>query len=197
MIVLGGREVPVRCRVRQELDRLQGWYATRGPGPLERLILHHDAALSAEGCISVLNRRRLSTHFVIDNDGTVVQLLDPLVHTAWATGRYNTSSIAVDVSNACELRYADRYDPPRPVITQRIHGCRVRWLGPYPCQEEALRELVRVLCVECGIPAVVPLDEAGEPILRVLDPVPHGVVGHLHCDRRKVDPYGLDWRALV
>jgi len=177
---------------------MQGHCSPREPRtPINRIILHHDAALSAEGCIAVLNRRRLSTHFIVDNDGSVVQLLDPIEHTAWATGRYNRTSIAIDISNACELRYAARYDPPRPVVTQRIHGHRIKWLGPYPCQEVALRELLRVLCRECEIPLAVPLDDAGEPDLRALDIVPRGVVGHLHCDSKKVDPFGVDWLALV
>jgi hypothetical protein len=40
------------------------------------VVTHWDACLSATSCKRILERRGISTHFVIDNDGTIVQLAD-------------------------------------------------------------------------------------------------------------------------
>lgn len=219
-IILGGREVGLGggIRVSHAFSLVPGAprpdenWARKAPRKvcvprngtkLTNVVLHHDACLSAVGgppgnsvrhsCYGTLLRRGLSTHFVIGNDGTVHQLLDPLVWSAWASGKFNQQSIAIDISNACELRYADRYDPPREIVRQQMQKGSVKWTAPYACQVETLVWLCRVLCVELEIPRETPIDAAGNPIMRYVRPVPHGVVGHLHLSKRKYDPFGLDW----
>jgi len=169
----------------------------RRTGTVQRIILHHDATLSARHCFKILRKRNLSTHFCIDNDGTIYQFLDPATTSAWASGKgYNQTAVAIDFSNACELKWASRYEPPRPVVEQRIHGHGVKWLGLYEVQQRACEKLCRLLCEAFGVPPVVPLGQDGEPLLGDLRPVPAGVIGHLHLTRRKFDPFGLDWMAL-
>ena len=185
------------ARVRQD-KLMAGGYSPRSlKTRLERIVLHHDAALSADGCRAALDSRKLSTHFCIDNDGTIVQYLDPLIATAWAMNAQNATGISIDFSNACEVRYADRYHPPRGLAKQTIQGSAVTWLALYPCQIDACAELVRVLCRETGIDPVVPLGPDGNAVLHCLSPVPKGVIGHLHCNPQKYDPFGLPWERFA
>ena len=74
---------------------------------------HWDVCLSAESCAKVLNKRGISVHFLIDNDGTIFQMLDTQ-HKGWHAGipRYeggNLKGIGVEISNAYYLKYQDWY----------------------------------------------------------------------------------------
>jgi len=164
--------------------------------PIKRLVLHHDAALSAKSCKAILQKRKFSTHFCIDNDGTIVQFFDPAKRVSWHAGIYNATGVGIDVSNAVELKWASRYTPRRAEVEQRIHGIKIRGLAPYVLQQRALEALCCVLCRELGVPGQVPLTTAGEPLLSLLGPVPSGIIGHLHLTTKKWDPFGVDWIAL-
>lgn len=170
------------------------------PERLNLIVVHHDATLSSApgrgSAYGVLLRRGLSTHFGIDNDATIWQFLDPWVWTAWHEGKTNGRSVGIDLSNACELRFSGRYNPPREIKEQLIHGARVRWLAPYPQQIEALATLCRALHEAIpSIPLQVPLSD-GKARLEVLPGRPVGVVGHLHLNVYKADPFGVDWSDL-
>ena len=39
-------------------------------------VAHWDVCLSSKSCFNVLKKRKLSVHFLIDNDGTIYQTLD-------------------------------------------------------------------------------------------------------------------------
>ena len=74
---------------------------------------HWDVCLSAESCARVLNKRGISVHFLIDNDGTIYQMLDTQ-HKAWHAGisNYaggNPKGIGVEISNAYYTKYQDWY----------------------------------------------------------------------------------------
>lgn len=207
-IILGGQPYEIQgVEVRQDpLLPPQGFFSERTGTVYRGIVIHHDACLSAAGCLRLMRGRkpptRVSTHFDIDNDASLVQLADPLRWRAWSACQHDKGRIAIDISNACDLKYEKSYTPRRPVVEQVIHGSSVRWLAPYPAQVETLVALVRLLCRVLSIPAVVPLRSDGMADLRLLDPVPNGVIGHLHCqkDKRgrasKVDPFGLDWPAF-
>ena len=72
---------------------------------------HWDVCLSAESCAKVLNKRGISVHFLIDNDGTIFQMLDTQ-HGAWhaGVGKVNHKSIGVEISNAYYTKYQDWYE---------------------------------------------------------------------------------------
>lgn len=193
--------------VRQDpLTPSSSFFSARTGTHYRGIVLHHDACLSAAACLKLMRARRppnrVSTHFVIDNDGSIVQLADPLLWRAWSACEHDSGRIAIDLSNACDLIYATRYTPRRPVLEQVIHGAKVLWLAPYPVQVDSLAALVRLLCRVVGIPAAVPLRADGSADLRLLSPVPDGVIGHLHCQTNKqgkankADPFGLDWPEL-
>ena len=71
-------------------------------------ILHWDAALSANSAYKILRKRKYSTHFVIDNDGTIVQMVDTN-DIAWHAGKVNKISIGIDFSNAFYTKYQSWY----------------------------------------------------------------------------------------
>ena len=75
------------------------------------VVTHWDATLSAKSCKNILEKKGISTHFVIDNDGTIVQLLDTN-NIGWHAGirSVNNTSIGIDFSNAVYEKYNKTYE---------------------------------------------------------------------------------------
>jgi len=172
------------------------------------VVTHWDAALSAASCKRILEKRKISTHFVIDNDGTIVQLVDPQ-DVAWHAGirRVNKASIGVDFSNAVYTKYNKVYNKKgfgfRPVISGwRVHGWRPKpFLGPYPAQIEAYKALLEVLHEHYNIPLECPLDENGQLLTKVHKPSKKakfkGVVNHYNLSTNKWDTLGLQLDQIL
>jgi hypothetical protein len=165
------------------------------------IVTHFDVCLSAKSCHRVLERRGISSHFAIDNDGTIYQMLDT-VHEGWHAGKVNNVSIGIDISNAIYLKYQKYYRMKgfgnRPTLTDlRVHNGRIKeCLGFYPVQIEAYKALVKTLCGHYDIPIECPLDEDGTLLRRVHpDSVKkkfRGVVSHFHLTRNKWDTANLE-----
>lgn len=162
------------------------------------LVVHHDATLSSRACIAVLNRRGLSTHLLIDNDGTLYQMID-LVHGTWHAGKQNPASIGLDMSNAADVRYASRYRD-RGVFQGEINGGTIAALGYAEPQYRTLISLIRAL--SRFFPRVRPLppvDPKGQVITRMISNADEfeGIVGHFHLSAHKWDPGpGFDWKRV-
>lgn len=172
---------------------------------------HWDVCLSAESCEKVLNRRGVSVHFCIDNDGTIYQLLDTQ-HKAWHAGisRYeggNTKGIGVEISNAYYLKYQDWYVRhgfgERPVQERGyVHG---RTLDPfldfYPVQLEALKALWKAVHIGIGIPLEYPQNSSGNIETGVHKDCErgnfHGFCNHYNFTKTKKDCAGLDLPTLL
>ena len=60
------------------------WSGRPDRAPIQ-FVNHWDATLSSEACARIINKRGLSMHFLIDNDGTIYQMLD-IQHVAWQAG---------------------------------------------------------------------------------------------------------------
>jgi hypothetical protein len=163
---------------------------------LERIVTHWDACLNAESCIKVLLKRKVSTHFVIDNDGTIIQLL-PVTYEAWHASGHNKNSIGIDISNAYYTKYNDWYEKnvgvKRPVIKSEVHHSTTTHLGYYPRQLASYKKLVLSLCEKYNIPVKVPLDSDGNLITTVIDSPEDwkGIMCHYHLTRNKIDCQGL------
>ena len=165
------------------------------------IVTHWDAALSANSCYKILRNRGISSHFVIDNDGTIYQMVDTQ-NAAWHAGIYkvNQTSIGIDFSNAYYTKYQKYYEKkghgPRPVLTEsQVHGTTLdAHLGYYPVQVEAYKALVKSLSDHYDIPLECPM-ESGELITTVHEPSVaaefKGVVSHYHLTKRKIDCAGL------
>ena len=172
---------------------------------------HWDVCLSAESCAKVLNRRGISVHFLIDNDGTIFQMVDTQ-HKAWHAGISNgvggnPKGIGVEISNAYYLKYQDWYVKngfgERPVQEHGyVHG---RTLDPftdfYPVQLEALKALWKACHVGMGIPLEYPKNSNGHIDTGVhKDCVRgrfHGVCNHYNFIKTKIDCAGLDLPTLL
>jgi hypothetical protein len=172
------------------------------------IVTHFDVCLSAASCKRVLEKKGISSHFVIDNDGTICQMVDPQ-HEGWHAGnrKVNKASIGIDLSNGVYTKYQKWYRrkgfSARPLLTDvKVHGATIKeCLGFYPVQIEAYKVLVKTLCRYYDIPLEMPLADDGT-VLRAVhsDSVKakfEGIVNHFHLTRNKWDTANLDWDAVL
>ena len=54
----------------------KGWRASKYKRDPKFFVCHWDVCLSSESCYKVLQKRGISVHFAIDNDGTIYQFMD-------------------------------------------------------------------------------------------------------------------------
>ena len=170
-------------------------------------VTHWDVCLSADSCKRVLEKRNISTHFVIDNDGTIVQLLD-CNDIGWHAGirKVNNNSIGIDFSNAYYTKYQSTYvkrgHGERPILTDSVvHGRTLKpHLGYYPQQIWAYEALLEFLNEHYDIPLACPTKK-GALITSVHQPAAdgnyHGVVCHYHLTKRKIDTAGLKLDEII
>ena len=172
------------------------------------IVTHFDVCLSAKSCHRVLKKRGISSHFVIDNDGTIYQMVDTSNETWHAgNGKVNRASIGIDISNAFYTKYQKYYRKrghgTRPVLTNlKVHGATVKeCLGFYPVQIEAYKALVKALCGYYNIPMECPVDDDGKLIRKVHNPSVKakfkGVVNHFHLTRGKIDTLNLEMDKVL
>ena len=172
------------------------------------VVTHWDATLSAKSCKRILEKREISTHFVIDNDGTIVQLVDTN-HVAWHAGRrrVNKASVGIDFSNAVYTKYQKTYvsrgHGMRPVVEGwRVHGRKIKpFLGFYPVQIEAYKQLLLALNRRYGIKLECPLDSDGKLLTTVHSPSRRGkfkgIVNHYNLTKGKWDTLGLQLDEIL
>jgi len=170
------------------------------------IVTHWDVCTSAASCKRVLEKRNISTHFVIDNDGTIVQLVDPN-NIAWHAKGANNHSIGIDISNAYYPKYASAYRkqglPPRPILNDSVvHGRKLRsHLGYYPVQLQAYSALITFLCKQYNIPFDYPKNEDGSLCTGVYNPAVKnkfkGVINHYNLTRNKIDTAGLKLDEII
>lgn len=172
-------------------------------------ILHHDAAGSARACYSVLAQRHLSTHFAVDDNGVVLQFLDPLTEVAWHAmgevrredGRFvehgfNFRSVGIDISNpVLQDTAAGRADCGRNLVTEKIHGRDLVHLDFYLCQEESTLAMLKVL--RRMIPTLGASYRPEAVCRGDLTQSTPGIYGHYHVARGKVDPFGFPMDRLA
>lgn len=177
-----------------------------GKRKLSFFVNHWDVCLSSKSCERVMDKRGISVHFCIDNDGRIFQLLD-LNEIAWhAGGRgWNARSAGVEISNAYYPKYQSWYVKngfhERPLVEgAKVHG---QVLSPfmdfYPVQKEALKALWKAVSNATGISLEVPLHSNGKLIKGVLPDVRNvnGFVNHYNLTSRKIDCAGLDLKGMM
>jgi len=162
---------------------------------VNKLVIHWDAALSAASCYKVLHKRGYSTHFCLDNDGTIFQFLNTN-HKAYHVRESNGDSIGIDISNAFYLKYNETYERrgfgKRPVITSKVNGHKVGpHLGYYPEQIKAAKALIKALCKEYDIPLEMPTEFVDDP-----KNTP-GVMFHYHLNDNKIDTAGFPLEQIL
>ena len=205
-ILINGRQVDIEWDVKQDLmpsNCYRTWRRKRNPN---MIVTHWDATTSAEKCKRVLQARKISTHFCIDNDGVIHQYVDTN-NVAWHARGVNNYSIGIDFSNAYYAKYNKWYEKngfgERPVLNKsKVHGVRLKpHLGYYRVQIEAYKKLVKVLCEQYNIPVQTPLLENGLADIGVVPEAAkgkyEGIVCHYHLTRNKIDCAGLDLKQIV
>lgn len=193
-LVVGPRCFPTSVRVRTWLT--EDWlgqsksHVRRSPCHLG--VLHYDVTNSAKETERVLGRRGLSTHVIIDHDGTIYQSHNPTTHTTIHAGTpCNRASVGVDINNPA-LRQYERGARKRPEVPVRVHKHSTRLLAFWPEQIASMRELAQVLHEGMGIELVYP-EEMGV----IEEPERfRGWIGHYHITRNKVDPAQLPWQEV-
>lgn len=103
----GGKVSPNRYGLRtnglsqEEIERVRGggWDLALLRRHVDQLVLHFDAAGTARACFKTLqDQRDLSTHFLLDLDGTVYQTMDAK-EKGWHATTSNDRSIGVEIAN--------------------------------------------------------------------------------------------------
>lgn len=195
----------------QGLECKPGTYTSYAGKPDRKphfFVNHWDVCLSSESMARVIEKRGISIHFGIDNDGTIYQLLDTQ-HAAWQAGgrKWNHESIGVEIANAFYPKYQSWYVKngfgERPVNKKgdvKCHGSSLQeHLGFYDVQIEALRALWAALHNGIGIPLECPLDSNGDLVEAVDKRCERsqfsGIINHYNLTRRKIDCAGLDLKA--
>lgn len=187
---------------------------------VKRAVLHWTVTRSAAHSWRVAwsAKRSVSTHFEIDWDGTIYQLLD-VEHQAYHSGIgwLNDQSVGVDLTNPVGQKRTEQWakrlevmgQEPRPVITGwRINGWDPgAFLGPTVSQVEALAALARGLHDHMGIPLKAPMTSAqkrlkaakikGLPHSKATVACPEGWVHHAQVMRGKWDHAGIYLPAVL
>jgi hypothetical protein len=183
-------------------------YSGRPKRKIRYFVNHWDVCLSSKSCQSVLDRRGISVHFLIDNDGTIYQTLD-MQHAAWHAGssRTNRPSVGVEISNAYYPKYQDWYKSngfgPRPTIDDAwVHGSKLDpFLGFYPEQIKAAQALWKAINGATGIPYECPTNQFGKTSTKYEQEVAYGnysgFVSHYHVSKAKIDCAGLELKELL
>jgi hypothetical protein len=174
-----------------------------------RLFVNHwDVCLSSRSCQRVLDKRGISVHFLIDNDGTIYQTLD-IQHGAWHAGseRVNRASIGVEISNAYYTKYQSWYEKngfgKRPLVSDAwVHGNQLgEHTDFYPVQIEALKALWKAIHKATEIPYEAPKNQFGKTSTKYEQDVKYGAfsgfISHYHVSKNKIDCAGLDIVKLL
>lgn len=164
-------------------------------------VTHWDVCLNATSCFRVLNRRGLSIHFTIDNDGTIRQHLD-MNHIAYHAGasRWNNRSVGVEISNAYYEKYQPWYEKhigeKRSLVTDaKVHGKTLKpFTDFYPVQLDALKALWEAVSEACDIPLKSPT--VTTTYRGASSGKYRGFVHHYHLTKGKIDCAGLDLNEL-
>jgi N-acetylmuramoyl-L-alanine amidase len=183
---------------------------------ISQVVFHIDGCRDAAMCFTVLRARGLSTHFIIDWDGTIFQVLD-VRDCAYHGGEANGKSVGIDLNNLMKnlvrepdgemypsghTRYEEMMKPEfkRPKSdVKEIAYAKVQAYGYTEAQYTAIIELLRVLQIELDIKNAYPIGLDGEVIHTPLeDAASHeGFIAHWHWESQRWDPGpGFDWQRI-
>ena len=200
-IICKGERIPIKWNKVVTWNEEGGLKASnfkshRGTRNPSCFITHWDATLSSHHCARILQKRKLSVHFMIDNDGTIYQMADTN-DICWHARGANNRSIGVEITNAYYLKWEDWYIRKgfgrRPLVTGAVcHGRELKpFMGFYHVQLQALTALYEAINKGHGIPLVAPqIKTTVDP--SVVDGSFKGFCSHYHLTDNKLDCAGLD-----
>jgi hypothetical protein len=171
--------------------------------PIKMFVNHWDVCLNSHACVQILNKKRVSVQFCIDNDGTIYQLMD-MQNIAWHAGNraVNHNSVGVEISNAYYTKYQKSYVlmgyDERPIKTGVVvHGKKLDpFLGFYPEQINALTALWEAVhkCTDVLFNIPQTHNEVSS-LVKSCDF--SGFINHYHITKRKIDCAGLDNEQIL
>lgn len=197
-LIFSGQQIPIDQDVKHDLTFPSENYRSRQKHGFKKIVLHWDVALNVSSQHNILKRQGLSTHYGIDNDGTIYQFLDPGEKEAWHVKGYNDDSIGIDLSNAFYMKYQKYYEErfkSRPIVeSSEINGSKVQeHLGFYQKQIASLASLIKEISDFYKIPLETPSEKG------VIDNPQEfaGVMHHYQLDSEKIDCHGLDISSVI
>jgi hypothetical protein len=141
----------------------KGWGLRRqgkAPGGVTCIMVHHSVTRTTAAMMRVLRARRLSTHYSIAPDGSIVEHCDPDLMAAHG-GAWNRASVGIDLINPYEPRLWRKQEAwAAPVPTGGAwgerHGLLLRRsvIPDTPAALDSLSWLLGVLCERYGLGAV-------------------------------------------
>ena len=183
----------------------QNYYSYQGRPDRDpiQFVNHWDAALTSASCVKIINKRKLSMHFCIDNDGTIYQMMD-MQDAAWQAGANlaNRIGLGVEISNAFYLKYQDWYIKrkfgPRPIHPRStLHGDKTvpEHLGFYEIQLDALAALWECVSFATGIPLEVCETQGIDQ--DCVEGKFAGFINHFNLTENKIDCANLDMNMVL
>ena len=169
---------------------------------IKNFVCHWDVCLNSKSTFRVLENRGLSVHFLIDNDGSIYQLLD-MNHIAYHAGssKWNGASIGVEIANAYYPKHQSWYVKhgfgERPIWDNaKVHGSTLKpFLGFYDVQLEALKALMKAVNKAADIPLKTP--DSTTTYSTAVRGTYKGFISHYHLKKTKIDCAGLDIAKLI
>ncbi len=192
---------------------------------VNKIVLHTDVCRTGADCFRALAEQGLSSHFIIDWDGTIYQTCDPM-HTCLHAGEVNKLSIGFDLNNVLpnlatkgysSVTYAGEMamvpgvtgidDPQSPYYRPR--GTKRKVINRIDCMSYGycdaqytsfLAVLKALLKVLPSVKPYPPMDESGQVILGVIDDFLgfSGIMAHWHISATRWDPGPeFDWDRMV
>jgi|13_taG_2_1085334.scaffolds.fasta_scaffold00788_4 RNAse (barnase) inhibitor barstar len=168
-----------------------------------QFVNHWDAALTSKSCVNIINKRNLSMHFCIDNDGTIYQLMD-MQDAAWQAGNKlsNIIGLGVEISNAFYPKYQNWYvkngfgkRPIEPRSTLHTNKIVQEHLGFYKVQLDALAALWECVSYACNIPLEV-CETKGVDEDCVAGKF-NGFINHFNLTNNKIDCASLNMKEVL
>jgi len=175
---------------------------------IHQMVIHTDLTQDSAGCFRALVGRSLSTHFMVDWDGTLWQPLD-VADCGYHAGDANQRAIGLDMNN--RLPNLERepnekpYDSNHPRFAEQslkkynrpisdrmeINGSKVKSYGYTDPQYSSLIELLKVLTKRFkSFKAQYPIDAKGDVVTRTMDDAASfdGFMAHWHWEAQRWDP---------
>ena len=176
-----------------------------------QFFIHHSGLYHSADTFAVLQKeRKLSVHFILDDDGTLYQTLD-LVECAWHGGKNNGCSVGIETdSRAMADKLPEAYNEfhqknnkvlPHNVKLDKVQGF---WAHGYEFTDPQYKTLIRLgiklseifpkMKTNGKFALDFPRDEKGRIMKGIIkEPLKHcGVIGHYQACESKVDPIAFD-----
>jgi len=181
---------------------------------ITQFFLHHSGLYRSKTTFNVLhNERKLSVHFILDDDGTIYQTLD-LKEKAWHGGGNNPMSIGIEIdSRAHASRFPEAYDETHQVRhdvgprTKRLDKINGSWVMGYEYNETQYLALIKLGIALTEIFPLISADKKcdfprtkGGLIIKSKLSAPklhRGVICHYNNNSGKNDPISFDHERFV